>query len=558
MKIFNKTDCQTYTGNDSYRSRWKHHTSKHTHTNTSKGMGTKPSQNLVLFRITQVGIWFCFLILGVIGDKSDAFLTFLKVQGWKSDYPSVQRLLTYVEKCRDRNERTRDNLLYPVYRLCKLTKLNPDQLILRDNSFLNENIRNYLFKHEPQTADAYKTGLKRFFCENHRQDLDYPNFPKPSRDEIPRYSITLEDAWKMVYHAGSLKAAFLILMLFITGIRNSTIRAIKLGVVITKNPTFKNLSLMDELSRGEKNPIIIIYKGMRDWVPRACKCKIFYYVFLHDCAMEYLLCYLDYLKRKYGPLERNMFLFPSESRQLPHNKKCTTPMSDSNINEIVRKAARNAGLKNWEKINASTLRDLYYDTLKNQWKRTSMSVEDREFSMGHRLQKPVENYFNIEKINEMREKFQLLNFTSINQQSNDYLEMLARHHGIHYDFILQCAKERYGEKPTEAEIEKVINEIIENQKEYRIIAQDEVEDYLNNGYKIETWTPVHKAVMSRSTMPLTDQGSSKEKSESTQINKLTREQLKEKYKQWVTKRKEKKEMKRRSGQQDISGYFNNT
>ena len=526
--------------------------------NISKKRGEKPNRNTVVFRNNRMGIGFLFLVSGVL-VKNYAFLKYLKVRGWKSDYPSIQKVLTYIEKCCDRNEATLVALLFPVYKLCMFTKFNPEELIKKDKTFLDGKIKEYLFSipHTP-TAGTYETGLKRFFRENNRMDLDYPRFSPPDRDEIIKYPITLEDAWKMVRHAGSLKAALLILLLFTTGIRNSTIRAIKYGIVTTKNPFFKKCTLKDELSEGEKNPMIVIYRGMRKWVPRACKRNLFYYSFVHECVLEYLFSFFDDRVRRYGKMDDEEFLFPSESRKLPHDKKCTTPMSDSNINEIVKKAAYNAGLENWREINASTLRDLFYETLKDQYLITGMSFEDRVFLMGQKIRKPTENYFSMYYIKKMRKKFAKLNFSPGSHHNNAYLEMLARSHGINYDYAIECAKERYGDEPTEKETENIINELIDNMKDHIVAEESDLPKLLKEGYKLEHWSPTKKVLMSKNVLQLHDVAPDENINGNQHGNNtLSTEQIKESHMRWVEKKREKKDKKRQSGQQDLNRYSSN-
>ena len=127
-----------------------------------------------------------------------------------------------------------------------------------------------------RTANLHMYNLKTFFKKNGRNNLEFPHFYEPSRGgrTKPEYIPRLEEAWKMAECAGSLKARAIIIFLFTTGLRNSTLRAILFGGTSTKYLIFQNHTLLEELKKGMENLFILVYEEMKESVPRACKGRI--------------------------------------------------------------------------------------------------------------------------------------------------------------------------------------------------------------------------------------------------------------------------------------------
>lgn len=363
-----------------------------------------------------------------------------------------------------------------------------------------------------KTRLARRNALKKFFDVNGKKNLEIPIVKVRSREPRarPEYVPTLEEAWKMVNYSGSLKNRLIIMMLFITGLRISTLRVLKYGEVPTKELWLKEHTIKNELNSGKKNLAIIVDSEMKKYDPNACKGGVPYYVFTSEELTETLKNYLELLKRKKvnenelrEDLADEAFLFSSEYRKFSPEERAKKPMSTTALETIVKNAARNAGIKHWKYVYPQCLRKTFMMTLINQPEGSRLDEADREFFMGHILKGAQESYFVRTGIEEMRKKFSKLKFKpNIPHDGEQFTRKFAKLYGIDYGLVVHEAEKRSDREPNEDEIMTVLKEFIENgkKKERKIIDESELTKYLDDGWDPEHILPSGKIVVCKSSI----------------------------------------------------------
>ncbi|MCX6822233.1 MAG: hypothetical protein NTW30_05665, partial [Candidatus Aenigmarchaeota archaeon] len=179
---------------------------------------------------------------------------------------------------------------------------NPDELVRIKRVALEKELE-YFFDTIPckRTRIHKLFALKKFFYINGKKNLNFPRIrilPRREQRVRPEYVPTLEEAWKMADHAGSLRNRLIIMFFFITGLRNSTLRVLKYNDVPTQELWQKDYTIENELNQGKKNIVIIVDPGMKKYHPNACKNGIPYYVFTSEELTETLKSYLNSIKEK--------------------------------------------------------------------------------------------------------------------------------------------------------------------------------------------------------------------------------------------------------------------
>jgi integrase len=248
---------------------------------------------------------------------------YLRVTDWESEYSSVNRLLAHLGR-KSRSEASRILYCENLYAFCVKTGKTPDELVHMDKAELETCVQDFCDDRFKRTQNARVTNvvmetLKTFFRTNgfkndKKLDVEGRSLRGYSRKR-PEYVPTLREAIRMASVAGSLRNKAIILVLTCTGLRNSTLRAIRYGDV------------KQELEGGQERVHIKVHKGMKEMVPNACKNGIEYSVFTCPEATEALRLYIKERLRKYGGIDDNEPLFISEPARLRRCRRVRKPRS---------------------------------------------------------------------------------------------------------------------------------------------------------------------------------------------------------------------------------------
>jgi integrase len=423
----------------------------------------------------------------------------LKVNGWRSDITSVDNVLRHYSR-KVRSEKTRENVCVTLTSFCKFSTLNPDALVQltpeeasRRCQDFTDHLRDkgYSIRYV-NVSQAY---LKAFFKANgyeNEKKLKTERYYQPSRyRKKAEYVPTPEEIERIGYASGSAKNRAIILMLFTSGLRNSTLRAL----------LYKDVK--KELERGLNVVKIPVYPEMKKVSSAACKGNIPYHTFMDANAAKSLREYLEERRKDFGGIADEEPLFCSDSNLLSAVKQRLTPVSKNGLERMVKRAAKQAGMEQWEDVTPKCLRKAFESALRNN----RLDVKDQEFLMGHILEKSQDAYYDSSKSEDLRTKYAKIVFFSGTQQ--DKLEMVKvfaetlgvkgielkvqkmkeKQKGLdEMEALGEIVREELGIKPFETRMvkRKEKDEDCDNHKKYesKIVEEKELLPHIDDGWEI--------------------------------------------------------------------------
>jgi integrase len=326
-----------------------------------------------------------------------AWEPFLEIDGWKSEYIGVDRALKHYLR-KTKSEHTRQSFCDTLMRFLKFGSLSPDEAIDLTRYEASKLVQGYvdslagrgLSIRTANTALAYLTVFFRVNGFKGEKELKVERYHQPTRyRKRQEYIPTPEEIYRMAYSSGSKRNRAMVLVQYTSGLRNSTLRAIKVGDVIA------------ELEAGFDSVRILVYSEMKDLVADACKGRIPYYSFISRETIDALRDYLDERKERYGSLLREEPLFCADSPNYDPQLSRKTPVKKRTLTEMVKRAARKASIERWKDVSPHCLRKAFESSLRNN----RLDVKDQEFLMGHIMPGRQDAYYDRSKIETLRKKY---------------------------------------------------------------------------------------------------------------------------------------------------------
>ncbi len=326
------------------------------------------------------------------------------VDGWVSPYNSVNNLLRRLSR-RTGSEATKRSYLGVVRRFCCYVGMGPDELLKLEREQLESLVQSYCDKfNNPNYSRKYANNVLRIlksFFEANGLRLNVEGYYLPTRyRKRAEYVPTKNEVYDMADNAGSLRNRAIILTLFSTGLRVSTLIALIYGDV------------KEELEKGYPIVKIPVYPEMKKRIPEACKGNISYFTFTCREAVKAIKLYLEERKRKYGDIEPNQPLFHSEYNQITREQRKVKFMSIREVELIVKSSARKAGIKEWMYVTPHSLRKTYESILRSELiDGGRLDIKTQEFFMGHVLPGSQDAYYDKSKVEELRAEYARINFS---------------------------------------------------------------------------------------------------------------------------------------------------
>ena len=339
--------------------------------------------------------------------KTPDFLKHLKVDGWTSEYTSINLLLRHLSrKCR--SEASRTAYLRRVYSLCVSTRLSPDELVKLPKNKIEKLVQEHADKyndgeHSVRYANNVIQLLKTFFRVNDfkgAKALEIESYYTPSRyRKRPEYVPRKHEIYLIADSACSLRDRALILTLYSSGVRNSTLRAL----------LYKDVGR--ELVQNIDNIMIPVYPEIKLVNPNACKNNIPYYTFICDEATQAIKLYLRERKEKYGKILSDEPLFASDYNQIPRDERSSKIMSPRQLQQVVKQAARRGGIPKSQYVTPKCLRKASETVLHSELVDGGrLDPKIQEFFMGHILPGSQDAYFDQTDVEQLRAEYVKLNF----------------------------------------------------------------------------------------------------------------------------------------------------
>lgn len=321
---------------------------------------------------------------------------------------------------------------------------------------------------------------------------------------------TKEEVYKMASICG-LKWRAIILCLFQSGLRNSALRALTYSM------------LKDQIESSVVPISVHITGGLRRVLPDACKEDVDYWTFFGREVCEALRRYVDWRSEKYGRIDEDEFLFPSESRTLPKGERLRKPMDQWHLTRIVKTAAKRAGIKEWKNVRAHSLRKTFRAVLDAGYVNGGqMAEDDKEYLMGHKLPGSKEPYHNA-NVNVLAERYMKLRWAVEGAMTEsaklEAIKTFARSLGVE-NIEVKIAKlmEAQPNLNEEETIGHIIREELgitklkaeasrkkESNDPKKIIMEDDLKRYLAEGWDVQTILPSGKILVRKTLSKLNKQ-----------------------------------------------------
>jgi len=408
---------------------------------------------------------------------------------------TVQKLVDYLWLRKSGSKQSATNYFWHLSRFCHWAKISPDCILGKTREDLEVLVQSYLDEVRRRSVQRGSTAryantslacLKTFFRVNgfNRENnlelrLHGYNVPPRTRSR-PEYVPTLAEACRMAERAGSIRNRAIIYTLFSAGLRNTAIRSLMVKDVIK------------ELEAGQKNLLIKVEPEWNRRIPGACKNSIPYYTFTSTQATEAIREMLKRRKEIFGFIKDDEPLFISMGSQ--RNRRM--PLSARELQEVVKKAAREADIEKWEHVIPHSLRKVFESILRSLMKDGGrMDGKDQEFLIGHILPGTQDPYYDWSKIDKLRNEFSKLLFTEEKSPEAENLGIykeIAKLFGIDPNEIKKKKENELGRLLTlkeekeelEASIKARLNGSYKKEvKEQKIILTSKLQDYLNDDWK---------------------------------------------------------------------------
>lgn len=203
----------------------------------------------------------------------------------------------------------------------------------------------------------------------------------------------------MAAAAGSPRNRALILTLWSSGLRVSTLSALNYGDVA------------QELNNNTSCITVQVYPEMKLRVADACKGNISYHTFICPEGVSALEAYLRERQEKYGSMSDDDPLFHSEWNLWIRDERSGKRLNRRIIAKIVRKAARLAGISQWKHVTPHCLRKSFESVLRSPTiDGGRLDKGTQEFLFGHILPGSQDAYYDKTKTEFHRAEYMKLDF----------------------------------------------------------------------------------------------------------------------------------------------------
>jgi site-specific recombinase XerD len=198
---------------------------------------------------------------------------------------------------------------------------------------------------------------------------------------------------------GNTRDRAIILTMWSTGLRVSTLTALNLS------------DIQRDLLEGQDNLLVPVYPGMKEWVPDACKGEIPYFSFTSKEATTAIKVYLKERTEQFGSISGVVPLFHSDWHLWAKEERSGMRLGRRGVGLIVKRAARLAGLSEWESVTSHCLRKAFESVLRSQTLSGGrLDKGTQEFLFGHILPGSQDVYFDRSKPEFLREEYSGLDF----------------------------------------------------------------------------------------------------------------------------------------------------
>jgi integrase len=382
---------------------------------------------------------------------------FLGINGWESQYPSVQRFLDHLAR-RTKSDATKLNYCHYMFKLCKslnisspedLVTMQKEEVKIQIERFLDNMLRKGRSKYSVRNAKG--CFITFFKCNGFKgeREFEIENYPVEAYYRYRNdYYPTKNENLRMIEASGSLLNRAILYVLHCTGLRNSTLRALCYG------------DIRMDLENGEKYPAINIQPSMKKRVPNACKGNVSFTLFLCEKATEAVTDYLRCRKAKYGSIADDEPLFPSNWNQIIEGKRPSKIMTPENLRSIVKNAAKKAGISEWKHVTVhgfrTTLNSIMMAPLKDG---SNMDPQMLDYFLEHIPAGSTPRYFDRTKIDQFRLTYSKINFDRTDPVNEELMKKMRdmEEKLQEQERYIQTLKQKESNPPDVKHVEKLMD-----------------------------------------------------------------------------------------------------
>jgi len=363
---------------------------------------------------------------------------------WKSNLLSIQKLLDHLGRF-TRSDSSREKYLRHTYQFSSWCGLSPEELVRLSKlraEFMLQGFADELANNDCSRAyvNTVIKRLRTFFKTNgfvHDKELNIYTYHVPARyRKVPEYIPTKIEVHSMADAAGSIRDRAVILSLWTSGLRVSTLCALNYGDIAT------------ELKNDEPYIMIPVFPKMKNRVRDACKSLVSYYTFITPMAGKALRAYLREREEKYGKIFPDNPLFHSDWSLWARTKRSGKRLGRRGIGIIAKKTARLAGLAQWKYVTPHCLRKAFKSVLRSTTINGGrLDSGCQEFLMGHVLPGTQDVYYDRTKIDFHREEYSKLDFSrsGISMRGIDkliHMKELEHHLSVGWMFVAKITEDK--------------------------------------------------------------------------------------------------------------------
>jgi len=360
-----------------------------------------------------------------------------------STFPSVTKWIRVIRRRGD-SRATKQSYFKCLATFMRATHLDPDQIVNLSPEKVKEAIQDfcdgYAAKKQYSTAHIYLNCLRSFLKHNGKKDLELEDYAW-KRSKRPERVPTRDEVYRMA-DVSDLRDKAALLCDFQSGLRNATLRALTYG------------DIKDQIESGAPVISVHVTAQLKERVPEACKENVEQYTFFGKKATEGLRLYLEERKRRYGLIGEDEPLFRSHSN-IPDATARNQPITEDALQRLVKKAARKAGIKEWQDVRFHSLRKTFKAVLDAGFLGGGgqLAEDDKEYLMGHVLPSQKAPYHNA-NIHVLEERYLKLDWGGAPSENalKAQLDMLAREAAR----ILREAKQLGVEKEITLQMEEAL------------------------------------------------------------------------------------------------------
>ena len=292
-----------------------------------------------------------------------------------STFPSVTKWIKVIRRRGD-SRATKQSYFKCLATFMRATRMDPDQIANLSPEKAKEAIQDfcdgYAAKKKNSTAHIYLNCLRSFMKHNGKKDLELEDYAWKG-SKRPERVPTKDEVYRMA-EVSDLRDRAVLLTDFQSGLRNATLRALRYG------------DIKDQIESGVPVISVHVTPQLKERVPEACKENVEQYTFFGKKATEALRLYLEERKRRYGPIGEDEPLFRSHSN-IPDATARNQPITEDALQRLVKKAARKAGIKEWQDVRFHSLRKTFRAVLDAGFVGGGgqLAENDKEYLMGHVL-----------------------------------------------------------------------------------------------------------------------------------------------------------------------------